>query len=170
MGEMARTGLPTQRFRLGPAVEGGPAFLVYYGPALLQRCRHQESGEMHLALLALAEVLKAGRQLWPVDRAGQGKSVTLEIGKLKSIDVNTLDTGGPGDNGRAIWALVAKNDKEGVVELLSGERVNALNATGGRYCALDFSRRPAAENDIDEEEEENSLEVRCTRQMSNFSV
>ena len=40
---------------------GGPAFLIYYGPALLQRCHGAE--EMSMALQILAALLLAGRAL-----------------------------------------------------------------------------------------------------------
>eukprot|EP00443_Scrippsiella_acuminata_P001159 CAMPEP_0115354902 /NCGR_PEP_ID=MMETSP0270-20121206/98830_1 /TAXON_ID=71861 /ORGANISM="Scrippsiella trochoidea, Strain CCMP3099" /LENGTH=914 /DNA_ID=CAMNT_0002777259 /DNA_START=29 /DNA_END=2774 /DNA_ORIENTATION=+ len=81
--EMAMTGLADQRYEISP-VEGGPAFLVYYGPALLQHC--DNPSDMLVALQGLAAVYRAGRRLWPEDPDSHGVTVTLEIGMLKTIE------------------------------------------------------------------------------------
>merc|ERR1719379_2352544 len=86
--EMARTGISDQSFAKCP-VQGGPAFLVYYGPALLQRSSADPEQKL-LAIRALAAVYRAGRALWPADAAHQGEVVTLEIAQLKSQDIKDV--------------------------------------------------------------------------------
>merc|ERR1712190_480331 len=106
--ELARTGLVGQSFTYAPdEAFGGPAFLVYYGPALLQRCQDDEK-QMQMALLALAAVYRAGRFLWPATTDSQGDAVTLEIGQLKSRSIEQVFCCAP-DEQRAIWIMLKLN-------------------------------------------------------------
>ena len=66
---------------------GGPAILVYYGPALLQKCLadpDQASHKVCMAVAVLCDIYKAGRKLWPLQASSQaaGMTVTLEIGQV----------------------------------------------------------------------------------------
>ena len=54
---------------------------VYYGPALLQCCKHDKDC-LRVALHVLAEVYRAGRALWPVELEDGGRLVTVEIGEM----------------------------------------------------------------------------------------
>merc|ERR1711879_705331 len=90
------------------------------------------------ALKVLAEVYRAGRELWPATSEGTGQTITLEIGQLKSLEVTKLHHCDAQDV-RAVWALVRKNQKEASVELLTAPQLTALNREGCIYQALDLS-------------------------------
>ena len=86
--EMARTGCEGQLYQSSP-VEGGPAILIYYGPALLQRNK-TDAQLLSLALRLLCHVYMAGRALWPATPEQQGQVVKVEIGQLKGQSIDTL--------------------------------------------------------------------------------
>lgn len=132
--EMSRTGISDQLFARSPA-PGGPAFLVYYGPALLQRCSTLD--EMIKALTALAAVYQAGRCIWPESVEESGRGVTLEIGQLKSV---CIDEAIGGSSVRDVWVLRQSNDKEAVAELATAMRVNDLFETGVKFCCIELTR------------------------------
>mmetsp|Transcript_45311 Transcript_45311/g.124738 ORF Transcript_45311/g.124738 Transcript_45311/m.124738 type:complete len:937 (-) Transcript_45311:37-2847(-) len=163
--EMARTGCASQTFRLSP-VRGGPAILIYYGPALLQRhMGHKVKTKM--AMASLCEVYRAARALWPVettynvedggaaegaeevkesDEAGpmvvaatdlsRPASVTIEIAQLKARIIDDIFM--PSYEVRDAWVLVKKNATEAVVELRPTADINKFNADGTTYHVLDF--------------------------------
>ncbi|CAE7366822.1 unnamed protein product [Symbiodinium natans] len=97
--EMARTGTENQSFSEGfvPASVrdrlAGPAFLVYYGPAFLQRMNN-DSPVRRLEILA--EIYRRARKLWPAASDQAGNFVTLRIdaitiqGKWSSRDPELL--------------------------------------------------------------------------------
>jgi len=111
--EMAQTGLPQQTYSLARGCPKlGPAFLIYYSPALLQTLG-AEHGEV--ALRILAEIYRQARAIWPDDGgSGSGCStVTLRIDVLKDRTVEAIQqvyTYGEG------WFLTKLNDQEGVIE------------------------------------------------------
>eukprot|EP00439_Symbiodinium_sp_Y106_P078105 s377_g16.t3 len=97
--EMSRTGTENQSFSEGfvpssvRARLAGPAFLVYYGPAFLQRM-HNDSPLRRLEILA--EIYRRARKLWPATNDQAGSFVTLRIdaitiqGKWSSSDPELL--------------------------------------------------------------------------------
>ncbi|CAE7780560.1 unnamed protein product [Symbiodinium microadriaticum] len=97
--EMARTGTENQSFSEGfvPSsvrdLLAGPAFLVYYGPAFLQRM-NTDSPVRRLEILA--EIYRRARKLWPASSDQAGNFVTLRIdaitiqGKWSSSDPDLL--------------------------------------------------------------------------------
>jgi len=97
--EMARTGTENQSFSEGfvPSsvrdLLAGPAFLVYYGPAFLQRM-NTDSPVRRLEILA--EIYRRARKLWPASSDQAGNFVTLRIdaitiqGKWSSSDPELL--------------------------------------------------------------------------------
>lgn len=152
--EMALTGLEDQRYRCC-AIEGGaPALLVYYGPALLQRCQAWEN-EMKQALVVLAAVYRAGRRLWPFQafeaaRADmKTKTVTLEIGQLKSLSVSRVFNAGP-EEIRRVWILLQRNEQEAVAELKSSSQINALLKDKSRFAFLDLDEKGEGKEDDDD--------------------
>merc|ERR1719491_152679 len=98
---MALTGCQDQNFASRPCV-GGPAFLIYYGPALLQRCRGVE--EMSMGLQILAAIFAAGRALWPRSLEEQGSTVVINVGQLRTHDVRGIITGVPSTQ-RSVWVM-----------------------------------------------------------------
>lgn len=80
--EMARTGAENQSFSKGFVPDSvrqellGPAFLVYYGPAFLQRMG-TDSPVRRLEILA--EIYRCARKLWPASAEQAGQCVTVRI-------------------------------------------------------------------------------------------
>ena len=92
--EMSRTGCRGQRYSTSlKGEEMGPAILVYYGPALLQRYMHDED-KMCIAVASLCEIYRAGRKLWPARPEDAGKTVTLEISQVKATKIEDLSLPG----------------------------------------------------------------------------
>jgi len=109
--ELARTGMRDQRYHKD-VVSGGPTFLVYYGPALLNK---NSSTDALGALVVLAEVLKKARELWPVEEHMQDKAVTLRIDALKELQVEQIRN----IESNFFWALQQTSNVDGFVTKMS---------------------------------------------------
>lgn len=59
----------------------GPAFLVYYGPAFLQKAGLLDPFG---AMQVLAELLRVARTMWPLKTSLSGVTVTVRIDALKA--------------------------------------------------------------------------------------
>lgn len=127
--ELARTGCAGQRYSKGPDVmaEGGPAFLVYYAPALLQKnCAADAAG----SLTVLAEVLRQARILWPAQVASANETVIIQIDVLKGLEVEALMYLQAGE----YWALQRVSNKHGQVK-----KTSLLNSDGSQLQQVDMS-------------------------------
>merc|ERR1712060_855853 len=65
----------------------GPAILVYYAPALMQRSGKTDPKG---AMAVLAAVFRQARELWPLCEEDADKSVTVRIDNLKELDVTSM--------------------------------------------------------------------------------
>jgi hypothetical protein len=120
--ELTRTGIVGQRFCSAPLTSGGPAFLVYYAPAMLQK---NVNGNLALAIKVLARVLKTARLLWPVSDEQEGEQVTIMIAALKGEEIETaLEC-----ESEERFILVRQNDVEGRVEKKTVTKIEELRAT-----------------------------------------
>lgn len=157
--ELARTGCAGQRYEcvgrklsdltdsvpLGESENkdgfpgpGGPAMLVYYGPALLQK--HVDGQEdLTSALRILCEVMRAGRKLFPLQDELENTTVILQIAALKATAIKSILRASDGE-ARKQWVLIRQNDKEAVVELRSASGINELCDNGTAYRIMDFGR------------------------------
>lgn len=78
--ELSRSGC-TEKFQGPPSdLEGGPAVLIYYAPALVQK---GGATECILSLRILAELFRASRKLFPLV-ADVASTVTVRIDQMKS--------------------------------------------------------------------------------------
>jgi len=110
--ELACTGAVDQRYlRDSGAPEGGPAFLLYYAPALL----HKNTAEAQGALEVLAEILKQARSMWPADDTAGGEVVTVMLDVLKELTVRAMQQLAPGE----VWALQRLTSKSAQIKKLS---------------------------------------------------
>mmetsp|Transcript_48883 Transcript_48883/g.114410 ORF Transcript_48883/g.114410 Transcript_48883/m.114410 type:complete len:844 (+) Transcript_48883:79-2610(+) len=115
--EMSRTGCRGQTYTSTGAntdrkkAAGGPAILVYYGPALLQDLR----GDVPVSRLALlAEVYRCARALWPLREDQVAKNVTVRIDAIKAISLTEIKaTAEP----YSMWLVVRENDNEATVQM-----------------------------------------------------
>jgi len=125
--EMALTGRAGECYSATPRFgELGPAFLVYYGPALL---RQSATGELPtVGLRCLAEVYRAARELWPLSSGDATKCVTLRVDRLKAVEtakiVQMYEAG-------QVWFLKRASDKEGVIELISLHELPSMMGKAG---------------------------------------
>jgi len=93
--ELARTGCMAQFSRAPHPVKAepsGPALLIYYAPALLQKARSDCCLE---ALRVLAAVCRAARVLFPLDVTKVEAVVTIRIDALKVLNPRDILAGGP---------------------------------------------------------------------------
>ena len=132
--ELAHTGSEDQHFEGCPAC-GGPALLIYYGPALLQRCRGVD--EMGMGLQILAATFAASRALWPLSAESQGSTVLVDVGQLRTHDVRSI-MGHSTEPLGSLWVLSPENEREASLRLMPAGQVNQLNQRGLRYWVLDL--------------------------------
>jgi len=137
--EMARTGCIGQHFsshlapkdvQVGP---GGPAILVYYGPAFLQSLG---ADNPTARLSILAEVYRATRDLWPLNVKQVGSSVTVRIDTIKALGINEILAA---YNQGEVWLLVKHNDAEAFVERSSRRKLNQFIISSQRVRILDIN-------------------------------
>lgn len=135
--EMALTGRAGQAYKVctaSPAdrsfVIGGPAFLLYYAPALLQRGLKCDA---YILLQMLKVVIQAGRLLWPFSREKADETVTLRIDTLKETPIDevrrAMQTG-------EVWVLVRHGDSEAFVERHPLHKLRELNHQNREYHLL----------------------------------
>jgi len=117
--ELACTGCLNQSYVRDPPERCmGPAFLVYYAPALLQKnCSLDPEG----VLSVLAEVLRRARELWPFQESAADETVTLRIDALKELEVHSIQEARLGE----YWLLEKTSSVDAVVK-----RVNILGSDG----------------------------------------
>lgn len=144
--EMALTGIDGQMFRRSSAC-GGPAFLIYYGPALLQRC--SSLAEMSRALSALAATYAAGRRLWPRGHGGECRTVSVEVGRLRAVNIESASSGSASKE-PGVWVLIRHNDREGALDLVPAVELNRLMRENAPFLCVDlsFSEAFAAEERV----------------------
>merc|ERR1712113_72741 len=96
--ELAITGSNGQSFERDPLANTmlfnkGPAILIYYAPALMQKAGKQDPG---IAMMTLAEVFRQARELWPASEEHVDNTVTVRIDVLKALDVSSILAPEPG--------------------------------------------------------------------------
>mmetsp|Transcript_17067 Transcript_17067/g.30807 ORF Transcript_17067/g.30807 Transcript_17067/m.30807 type:complete len:905 (-) Transcript_17067:94-2808(-) len=117
--ELARTGVKSRPYDIcskkpqkdvNARWDSGPAFLLYYGPAVLQKSGKADPKGV---LRILDVVCKAGRSLWPLSEAWGDQTVSLRMDTLKEKPLDELKASMGDDD---VWLLVRHNDSEGFVE------------------------------------------------------
>eukprot|EP00930_Biecheleria_cincta_P030255 TRINITY_DN2095_c0_g1_i2.p1 TRINITY_DN2095_c0_g1~~TRINITY_DN2095_c0_g1_i2.p1 ORF type:complete len:530 (-),score=73.26 TRINITY_DN2095_c0_g1_i2:261-1631(-) len=109
--ELARTG-HSQQFSCAPAEirnePAGPALLIYYAPALLQNAK---SVGIREALLILCGVLRAAREIFPLDRSPLGvqSHAIIRIDAIKDIMPAEIQKMSP-------WYLRQTSSTDAVIE------------------------------------------------------
>jgi len=119
--EMAITGLPGQQYSgesLGLSV--GPAILVYYAPALMQKAGKQNPAA---AMKVLAEVFRQTRQMWPIQEAESMCYVIVRIETLKEKDINALLK----FDSSSMWVIQRASDHDGAVKQIPISSLGTVN-------------------------------------------
>jgi len=109
--ELAITGCKGQRYLTDDKdvpVEG-PAILVYYAPALMQKLGQSNPKQ---ALIVLAEVLRQTRRLWPLSGDNADMSVIMRIESLKEKDPAAFSVPDTGN----IWVVHKTSERDGAVK------------------------------------------------------
>mmetsp|Transcript_11411 Transcript_11411/g.26370 ORF Transcript_11411/g.26370 Transcript_11411/m.26370 type:complete len:1312 (+) Transcript_11411:74-4009(+) len=115
--ELARTGCVGQEFQREkaeaevPLKKGGPAILVYYSPALMQKNAATDAAG---ALTVLAEVFRKSREMWPLTVEDSDENVIIRIDALKELEVPAMSKLDPGE----VWMLQKTSQKDGQVKRL----------------------------------------------------
>uniref|UniRef100_A0A7S0F9Y2 Uncharacterized protein n=1 Tax=Pyrodinium bahamense TaxID=73915 RepID=A0A7S0F9Y2_9DINO len=137
--EMSRSGCVGQNYsqELIPGEvctrPGGPAFLIYYGPAFLQNLGSDPPAQR---LAVLAEVYRCARAVWPESIAKVASTVIVRIDTIKGLSIsNMLEVSAKGD----VWLLVKHNENEAFIERSSKRKLNKCIATGQIIQILDMS-------------------------------
>lgn len=141
--EMAMTGIAGQSYFSGQEAHAvGPAFLIYYGPALLQ-LNNLEGPLLSAALRTLCKVYEVARAMFPASEGAVGQTVKIEIASLKGKKVTSvmteLDWG-------SVWVMLKGNEQEASVKLATYQDVNRWYEEGANLRIIDI--------DYYEEEEE----------------
>jgi hypothetical protein len=137
--EMARTGVVGQSYSEGIVPKdvtenpGGPAFLIYYGPAFLQNLGNDVSVKR---LSVLAEIYRCARELWPLDIKQVGQNVTIRIDMIKSLSTQImLEVLATGD----LWLMVKHNKSEAFIERSPTKKLNKLITNTSMVQVMDPS-------------------------------
>jgi hypothetical protein len=115
--ELAMTGNQDQTFQRDPSegkyAKKGPALLIYYSPALMQKSGRKDPRG---AMILLAEVFRQARVLWPLsdDPETTNKSVIVRIDAIKDLQVTEIQGPEVGNN----FVLVKNSSVDGQVRLI----------------------------------------------------
>lgn len=135
--ELARTGCEGQHYELDALRDGrGPAFLVYYGPAFLQKAGLLDPRG---ALSVLAELYRQARAMWPLRSNAAGTTVIVRIDALKAETVAACAQ----PLGGKVWALEKVTERSASVCKISipkecDDRGTSMNWS--QRCLLNFAR------------------------------
>jgi len=139
--ELSLTGVPGEKYLWGcPVTVGeGPCFVCYYAPALLTN--HIEC-ERPGALKMLAEIYRAGRALYPLEKCQdfeESRFVTLGVANLKEKSSEYVSSV---VNNGFVWVLEHCTEKDAVVNMakITALASHAGNAPTfeGTYVVLPF--------------------------------
>mmetsp|Transcript_22748 Transcript_22748/g.50277 ORF Transcript_22748/g.50277 Transcript_22748/m.50277 type:complete len:1319 (+) Transcript_22748:219-4175(+) len=129
--EMAVTGCRGQCYTQAPSVlNQGPAMLIYYAPALMQKCGSQDPQG---ALMILAEVYRQARDLWPLSSEAAEKIVTVRIDALKECDFPSIVNPEPGK----FWVLSKTSLQDASVQLLCAAGAKDLDWSSNAVLRFD---------------------------------
>lgn len=133
--ELALTACAGQQYSF-PTKLHGPAFLIYYGPALLQ-LNNSDSMLLIAALTTLSHIFQTARELFPASDEHVGQMVKVEIGPLKRTTIDVLLDEREQPWGM-VWAMVRHSNQEAQVKLASPSNINTWIASETQYRILDL--------------------------------
>jgi hypothetical protein len=110
--EMSMVDIWKQSWSRESSEYGGPAILVYYAPALMQKAGKQDPRG---ALMLLADVFRQARALWPRSEASGSWWVSVRVDQLKELTVREIRENNPSK----VWAVTKLTSREGAVQRMS---------------------------------------------------
>lgn len=138
--ELALSGCKDQLFSCEEPPEGsvsmGPAILVYYAPALMQKAGRSDPSA---ALRILAELFRQARQFWPLAPSSAGSTVTVRIDVLKELEVKMITAHSAGE----VWALEKTSSRDAEVKrtALGSEDLTSAFISGNTLRVLNLSEQ-----------------------------
>merc|ERR1712226_1204776 len=139
--EMARTGCVNQSYSCDYVKCLGPAFLIYYGPALMQKAGAIDpSGTLSI----LSNIYAQARDLFPLSEEQAGETVTVRIDAIKNLQV--VDILKPHRPGEA-WVVERTSATDSIVRLINRRRSVHTDWTNCRHLFMD----------LEDEDEERSI-------------
>eukprot|EP00747_Dinoflagellata_sp_TGD_P045186 gnl/TRDRNA2_/TRDRNA2_143693_c2_seq1.p1 gnl/TRDRNA2_/TRDRNA2_143693_c2~~gnl/TRDRNA2_/TRDRNA2_143693_c2_seq1.p1 ORF type:complete len:434 (+),score=54.99 gnl/TRDRNA2_/TRDRNA2_143693_c2_seq1:143-1303(+) len=134
--ELACTGCSSQFYTHDSGGERyGPGILVYYAPAFMQKAGATDPLG---TLIALAEVFRQARVLFPGTQSRSGEVVIVRIDALKELQVNAIQVQpNPGD----VWALQRTSHCD--AQVLRVNLMEPSNAIDWSTCRVLFASPPA---------------------------
>ncbi|CAE7242314.1 MAP3K3 [Symbiodinium natans] len=111
--ELSLTGLCDQSFSKVVGPKRGPALLLYYAPAMMQKAGREDALN---TLRILAELLRRARQLWPMSNSKDSADATviIRIDALKDSLASEIV-----DVRRRRYALIKTSQKDGQVRQIA---------------------------------------------------
>uniref|UniRef100_A0A7S2KVI6 Uncharacterized protein n=1 Tax=Zooxanthella nutricula TaxID=1333877 RepID=A0A7S2KVI6_9DINO len=137
--EMACTGCAGQQFQCDPltgqeTAGKGPAILVYYGPALLQKPgRDNPRG----ALVILTEIYRKTRELFPLSAQDVGNSVTVRIDAAKDLECDSVLRPVSGQ----YWVVSRSSNKDAMLKSLSASELKDVDWSKNVVLSFDKAVR-----------------------------
>lgn len=114
--ELSLTGCCDQSFSQNQQKQRGPAILLYYGPALMQKAG---SADPYNTMRIIAEIFRTARQLWPLseDKQLADQTTILRIDALKELSAQEiLDNH---SQGKSHYAILRNGQKDGQIRSFS---------------------------------------------------
>lgn len=136
--ELSLTGCQDQAFsQMMQQRLKGPAILLYYGPALMQKAG---SADPYNTMRIIAEIFRTARLLWPLteDKEWVGKTTILRIDALKELSAQEIL-----DNycqGKLTYVILRNGEKDGQVKSYSPAKGKPKELDGCVPIELDLVR------------------------------
>jgi len=132
--ELACTGCKDQQFaRDTLRSNSGPAILVYYAPALLQKAGKTDPIG---AMTVLSEVFRQAREFWPLSEEMADQTVIVRIDALKELQVPAIFEPSPGD----MWALQKTSSCDATVKRINMTMISEVDWSTSRVLNLSADR------------------------------
>lgn len=135
--ELSLTGCCDQSFSQNQQKQRGPAILLYYGPALMQKAG---SADPYNTMRIIAEIFRTARQLWPLSEDQQlaDQTTILRIDALKELSAQEiLDNH---SQGKSHYAILRNGQKDGQIRSFSPAKEKPKELDGSVNIDFDSLR------------------------------
>jgi len=134
-GTISKTPTAKLDAQSGKQQSCGPAILVYYAPALMQKAG---SGNPRGTLRILAEILRQARALWPLIEDAANDTITVRIDALKELEVSAISQLTSGE----VWTLEKTTSRDAEVKKISLVNGSSSELTDSNIRVLNLGPVP----------------------------
>jgi hypothetical protein len=131
--ELGQVDIWNQNWSREESEQKGPAILVYYAPALMQKAGKEDPLR---ALRVLAEVFRQARALWPLSEEARSWWVSVRVDQLKELPLGDVEQPKDGH----VWAVGKLTSREGAVQLTPCSEVGKADWAAS-HAVMDLQRR-----------------------------